>query len=107
MAGNVQIAIKDDQAARQWLERVREINETYYAAMESAGNALTGMQESADGSLVDEFVKFGDQFLNTAKNTFDAIDMIADTVNKVLSTITDFKDTVVSSIGNAVRNILG
>ena len=107
MAADVQISVKDEQAARAWLEEVKGINEDYYAAMESAGNALTGMQDSADGSLVDEFVDFGNSLLDTAKMTFDAVNMISDTVNTILSTVTDFKENVISGIGNAVRKILG
>ena len=107
MAANVQIAVKDEQVAGQWLEMVRGINEEYYAAMQEAGNALTGLQDSADGTLVDEFVNFGNGLLDAAKNTFDAIDMIADTVNSIIDTVNTFKDGVISGIGNAVRKILG
>jgi len=107
MAANVQISVKDEQSARQWLEMVRGINEDYYAAMQDAGAALTGMQESADGSLVDEFVEFGDGLLTAAKNTFDAIDVIADTVNTILDTVKNFTDDVGAGILNTVKKILG
>lgn len=107
MAANVQIAVKDEQVAKQWLEMVRGINEDYYAAMQDAGNALTGMQESADGTLVDEFVNFGNGLLDAAKMTFDAIDMIADTVTSIIDTVNSFKDGVLSGIGSAVKKILG
>lgn len=104
---NAQISIKDEQTARQWLENVRLINQDFHTAMKDAGDALVDMQQCMDGTLVDDYVKLGNQLLTAAKNTFDAIDKIADTVNKVLSTIKNFTENIVGGIGSVASKLFG
>ena len=104
---NAQISIKDEQSARQWLEAVRAINQDFHTAMKDAGDALVDMQQCMDGTLVDDYVKLGNQLLTAAKNTFDAIDKIADTVNKVLSTIKNFTEKIVGGIGGVASKLFG
>ena len=107
MAGNVQISIKDEQSARQWLNLVQAINEDYYKAMQEASEALTDMQNFADGTLVDDFYEFGTNLLNAAESTFNAIDDIADTVNNILGKVQNFMGEAAGIIGSAVGKILG
>ena len=107
MAGNVQISVKDDQSAKQWLQMVQKINEDYFTAMKDAGDTLSDMQNFADGTLVDDFVEFGTNILNAAQATFSAIDAIADTVNSILDTVKNFTTDVVGGITSAVGKIFG
>lgn len=107
MASNVQISIKDNDSATKWRDMVTDINTDYHNAMKDAAQTLIDMDEFADGTLVDEFVKYGNDLLNAANNTFDAVKAIADTVNTILSTVTNFVDTAVSGIGSLVKNVLG
>ncbi len=107
MANDVKISVKDEQTARQWLAQVQAINEDYQRAMQEAGETLTDMKNFADGTLVDDFVEFGTQICNAAKETFRAIDSIADTVNTILGKVKVFTDNVVSGIGSAVTKIFG
>lgn len=107
MAGNVQIAIKDEQTARQWLQMVQAINQDYFTAMKDAGDTLSDMQNFADGTLVDDFVEMGTNILNAAQTTFDTIDAIADTVNSILSTVQNFTQDVIGGIAGAVGKIFG
>lgn len=108
MAGNsLQIAIKEKSQALSWLKMVEEINESYRVAMKEAGETLTDMQNFADGTLVDELVDFGTRIMDAAQATFNAIDTIADTVNSILSKVTDFTENVVGSIGKTIGKIFG
>lgn len=107
MAGNVQIAIKDEQAAKQWLAMVQDINTDYQKAMTDAAETIINMQDFADGTLVDDFVKYGNDLLNAAQTTFEAIDAIADTVNDILGKVGNFVSNAVSGIGKLASKILG
>lgn len=107
MAGNVQIAIKDEQTAKQWLAMVQDINTDYQKAMTDAAETLINMQEFADGTLVDNFVKYGNDLLNAAQTTFNAIDAIADTVNNILGKVGNFVEGAVGGIGKLVSKVLG
>lgn len=104
---DVKVSIKDEQSAKQWLAQVQEINQDYYNAMADASETLINMKDFADGTLVDDFVEFGNELLTAAKSTFDAIDTIADTVNKVLSFAQNFVENAVSGIGKLASTVLG
>ena len=103
MASDVKIAIKDSATALQWLSDVQLINEDYHQAMEDSGKTLEGMKDFADGTMVDEFVSLGSGILTAAKNTFDAIDKIADTVNKVLDITKSFSEGAVGLVGKVIN----
>ena len=107
MAGNVQVSIKDEQTARQWLQMVQQINQDYLVAMQEAAQVLEDMQTAADGSLVDEFVSFGSGILTAAEAVFSGIDAIADTVTEVISTVSNFVEEAEGFIRNAVNQIFG
>ena len=107
MAGNVTFNINDADSARQWLQYVQAINEDYFTAMKEAGECLESMSDFCDGTIVDEFYKYGTAILNAAEKTFNALDMIADTVNKVLDTVTNFTENVVGAIGGALSKAFG
>ena len=108
MAGNsLQIAIKETSSALSWLKMVQEINESYRVAMKEAGETLSEMQNFADGTLVDELVNAGTRIMDAAQATFNAIDTIADTVNSIISKVTDFTENVVGSIGKTLGKIFG
>lgn len=107
MAGNVQVAIKDEQTARQWLEMVNVINQDYKVAMQEAANVLEDMQNFADGTLVDEFVSFGSGLLTASEAVFEGINAIADTVTQVISTVSNFVEEAEGFIKNAVNQIFG
>ena len=94
----VQVSIKDRNAANAWLENVRDINQDYSRAMEEAGRTLIEMKDFADGTLVDEFYNYGNTLLDAAKKTFEVIDEIADTVNKILSAVEEFAESAVGGI---------
>jgi len=107
MACNCQVSVKDEASAKQWLSMVQKINEDYFTAMKDAADALTSMQDFCEGTLVDEFVAFGDSFLDAARKTFEAVDAIADTVNSILDTVKNFTEDVVGGITGVVKKILG
>lgn len=101
------ISIKDEASSKQWLEMVREINSDYHIAMADASECLIDMKDFADGTAVDEFVKYGTDLLNAAEVTFKAIDEIADTVNKVLGFATKFTEGAVGGIAKLLSKTLG
>lgn len=107
MAGNVQISIKDGQTAKAWLDLVRDINTDYQKAMTDASETLIHMQDFADGTLVDDYVKYGDGLLNAAQTTFNAVDAIADTVNTILGKVDTFVEGAVGGIGKLISKVLG
>lgn len=107
MSSDLQISIKEPEVAKQWLQMVQGINEDYFTAMKDAGDTLTDMSNFADGTLVDEFVNYGHAILEAAQSTFNAIDMIADTVNNILDKVSNFTQDVVGSIGSAIGKIFG
>ena len=107
MAGNLQISIKDETTAKAWLEMVRDINSDYLKAMTDASETMINMQDFAEGTMVDEFVKYGTDLLNAAETTYNAIDTIADTVNKILGLVGEFVSGAVSGIGKLAGAILG
>ena len=106
MTINVQISIKDEQSAKQWLNMVEDINTDYKKAMTDAAETMTNMKDFADGTLVDEFVKYGDKLMNAAQTTFEAISEISDTVNKVINTVNNFVSEAVGGIGKLVSKVL-
>ena len=106
MAGNVQIAIKDKQTAKQWLAMVEDINTDYLKAMTDAAETLVNMKDFADGTLVDEFVKYGDNLMKAAQQTFDGIKTIADSVTTILNTVEAFMENTVGGIGKLAMKIL-
>jgi uncharacterized protein YgfB (UPF0149 family) len=103
---DLQISVKDEQTAKQWLAMVQDINTDYQKAMTDAAETMINMQDFADGTLVDEFVKYGTSLMNAAQVTFQAIDAIADTVNTILSKVSNFAKDAVSGIGKLVSKIL-
>lgn len=107
MAGNVQIAIKDEQTAKQWLAMVQDINTDYLKAMTDAGETMINMKDFAEGTVVDDIVKYGTDLCDAAQKTFDAIGTIADTVNKVLSVVGNFVEGAAGGIGKLASKILG
>lgn len=107
MASNVQVSVKDEASARKWLEMVQDINTDYQKAMTDAAETLINMQDFADGTMVDEFVKYGTDLLNAAQKTYEAIDTIADTVNNILSKVTNFVEGAVGGIGKLIGKVLG
>ena len=100
---SVQISIKDENSARQWLEMVEEINEDYHEAMKDAADCLQNMQEFGEGTLVDELVNFGDAMLTAADKTFDTINQIANTVTSILGSVKDFAEDVVNGIKGVAK----
>ena len=94
MAG-LQVSIKDEASARQWLMMVEGINQDYHEAMKDAADCLQDMQNFAEGTLVDELVNFGSALMDAADKTFDTINTIADTVTAVLGKVKDFAESVV------------
>lgn len=107
MASNVQISVKDEQSARKWLEMVQDINTDYQKAMTDAAETLINMQDFADGTLVDEFVKYGTDLMNAAQKTYEAIGTIADTVTNILNKVNNFVEGAVGGIGKLIGKVLG
>lgn len=103
---NIQISIKDETSARQWLTMVEGINQDYHQAMKDAADCLTDMQNFADGTMVDEFVNFGSAMLTAADKTFDTINKIADTVTGILGKVKDLTEGVVGGI-KGIAKIFG
>lgn len=95
---NIQISIKDETSAKEWLSMVMGINEDYHEAMKDAADCLKDMQNFADGTMVDELVNFGDGMLNAANKTFDTINQVADTVTNVIEKAKAFTEDVVGGI---------
>ena len=104
---DLQISIKDEQSAKEWLALVQDINTDYNKAMTDAAETLINMQDFADGTLVDDFVGYGNNLLNAAQTTFNAIDSIAETVTNILSKVSNFVEGAVGGIGKLVSKILG
>ena len=107
MAGNVTFNINDPDSARQWLQYVQAINEDYFTAMKDAGDCLNSMSDFCDGTIVDEFYKYGTAILDAAKVTFDALDKIADTVTSILDQVSNFTENVVGAITGALGKAFG
>ena len=107
MAGNLQISIKYEATAKQLLAMVQDINTDYLKAMTDASETMINMQDFAEGTMVDEFVKYGTNLLNAAETTYKAIDTIADTVNKVMGFVGEFVSGAVSGIGKLGNASLG
>ena len=102
---DLKISIKDEQSAKNWLALVEDINTDYHKAMTDAAETMVNMKDFADGTLVDEFAKYGTQLLNAAETTFNAISEISSLVNKILSFVRGFTDDVVDivkKLGNTV-----
>lgn len=99
----LQISIKDENSARQWLQMVEGINQDYHKAMTDAADCLQDMQNFADGTMVDELVNFGNSMLTAADKTFDSISKIAETVNTVLSKVKEFTEDIVGGIGKIAK----
>ena len=106
MAGNVQIAIKDEQAAKQWRDMVADINTDYQKAMTDAAETLMNMKDFADGTLVDEFCNYGTRLMNAAQVTFQAVSDIATTVITIVDKVNDFKSKAISGIVKLADTIL-
>ena len=102
----ITVIIKEETSAKQWLAMVQDINTDYQKAMTDAAETMTNMKEFAEGTLVDEYVKYGDKLLAAAKTTFDAIDAIADTVNTILNKVNNFVTQAVSGIGELASKVL-
>lgn len=103
---DVKISIKDEQSARNWLALVEDINTDYHKAMTDAAETMINMQDFAEGTLVDEFAKYGTQLLNAAETTFNAINEISSLVNKILSNVSKFVGDVVSGVTKLANKIL-
>jgi len=106
MAGNVQIAIKDEQAAKEWLAKVQDIDTDYLKAMTDATESLANIEDFADGTMVDELVNYANGLCNAAEKTFNAIDAIAGTVSEIVSLAEKFKSEALSCIGKLANTIL-
>ena len=105
MAENVQISVKDNESALEWLANITLLNEQYRDAMEEAGQTLEDMQNFADGTMVDEFVDLGSKVISAAKATFEAIDAIGTTVRTVLEKVGGFVESAKNVIGNVAKLI--
>ena len=104
---DVKIGIKDENSAKQWLAMVQEIDSDYLRAVADASETLINLKDFADGTLVDDFVKFGTDLLNAAEATYKAISEIATTVNKVLSAAQKFTENAVSGIAKLATKLFG
>ena len=102
----LKIAIKDEASAKQWLTMVQEINTDYSMAMADASQCIIEMSEFADGTMVDEFVKYGTDLLNASESVFKAIDTIADTVNGILGFVKNFSGEVLGGITKLASKVL-
>lgn len=103
MSNNICISIKDNASATSWLMNVVAINEQYHRAMKEAADTLTDMQNFADGTIVDDFVDLGSSMLTATESTFNAINSIADTVNKAIGIYDNFKEEISGFIGIAAK----
>lgn len=103
---DLQISVKDEQTAKQWLAMVQDIDTDYKKAMTDASETIINMKDFADGTLVDEFVNYGTNLLNAAEMTFNAIDSIADTVNTILSKVGNFVSDAAGGIGKLFSKVL-
>lgn len=103
----MQISIGNQQAATAWLNEVRDINEDYKVAMESAASTLESMNEFASGTLVDDIVNLGHDLLNAGQTIFTAVDQIADTVGNLVTTVGNFVDEAKGKIKDAFNKIFG
>ena len=102
-----QINVKDPAMARQWLANVNRIIQAFNQAMSAAGNELTSLSECMEGTLVDNYVELGNKLLVAAKNTFDAVNKIADTVNNILSVIKNFSENIDGGIASDASKLFG
>lgn len=107
MTANVQISIKDEQSARNWLAMVEGLNSDYQKAMHDAGQTLVDVQDFSDGTMVDELVKYGTDLMNAAETTFNAIAEISGTVNTVLGKVNDFVQNTLGGLGKLASAVLG
>ena len=103
----MQFNIKDEAAARRWLEEVRGIHEDYFTAMKEAGQTMENVKEVADGTLVDEIVNSGVRIMDVAQKTFTTIDKIAETVTSFVDKIKNFSDNVAEGIGSVAKKLFG
>ena len=103
---NIQISIKDENSARQWLQMVEGINQDYFQAMKDAADCLSDMQNFADGTMIDEFVNFASEMLKAVDKTYDTIKEIANTVTAIVGKVKDFAEGVVSGV-KAITKIFG
>lgn len=104
---NLQIAVKDADTARQWLEMVQLINQDYHVAMQEAAEVLNDVQNFADGTLIDDLVNFGTELLNVSQVVFEGIDEIATTVTTIIGAVGNFLEEAKSAVSNAVSQIFG
>ena len=106
MAEGLKIAIKDEQSAKAWLDKVMLTNDEYYDAMREAGEVLQSAKDFGEGTMVDEFYNLGTNLLDASKKVFDTINEISTTVNTVLSLASGLTSAVTGAI-NVVKNIFG
>ena len=83
------------------------LNEEYHAEMQDAGQTLQQTKEFAEGTVVDELVDLGSSSLDAAQKTFEAIDAIAQTVEKVCSIVGDWQEGIIGKIGGAISSLFG
>ena len=107
MDGNMNISIKDQAAALSWLNQITLLNEEYHAEMQDAGRTLQQTKEFAEGTVVDELVNLGSSSLDAAQKTFEAIDAIAQTVEKVCSIVGGWQEGIIGKIGGAISSLYG
>lgn len=101
MANDVCFSICDAASARAWYDNVQLIHQDYHTAIKDAGDILVDTQNFAEGTIVDDLVKTGHGMLSAAEKTFEAIDSIADTVNKIL----DIKGEFISGAGAVIKTV--
>lgn len=101
MAGNFEISISSEQAAKDWLAQVQQINEEFKIAMEEAGKILEAANEAAEGEIIDDLVNLGTNICQAGQLVFEAVDSISDTVADVLSKLGNFIDESKNAIKKA------
>lgn len=102
----ITIIIKDKSSAKQWLAMVEDIDTDYQKAMTDAAETLINMKDFADGTIVDEICKYGDELMNAAQKVFGATKEIANTVNTILSKVDNFVEGAVGAFSKLASKVL-
>ena len=85
----MQIAMEGRDAANNWENQARSLNERTETTLKEVSNLLTSVRNFSEGTLVDEIYDVGDRLVTATTNLMQGMNKIFDVVKNLLSFFTN------------------
>ncbi len=101
----MQIAIEGREAAKNWEERARALNDRTETTLKDVSNLLRSVRNFSEGTLVDEIYDLGTNLVTTTTKLMAGMNKIYDVISGMLSKIMSLFQSASENVRNSSSGI--